>query len=126
MWMNGFVLLMVTFTPFVTALLSEYFIKEKNTALAFFGFNFFMMSVAAYSISAYVYNRRLIEPGSRALFKCFKMLYKYSIAYTFLIFFICFLSVSVAIIFYFILFIVFAYPKEFSIKLSNRNPKKTK
>src|ERR1041384_5258624 len=33
MWVNGFVLLVVTFTPFPTAILAMYFVKEPNLAL---------------------------------------------------------------------------------------------
>jgi len=124
MWVNGFVLLMVTITPFATAILSEYFAKEKHIALAIFGFNFFMMAIAAYCITAYVYNRRLINEDAKELFKRFISIYRYSIIYTFLVFFICFLSVAGAIFFYFILFIVFAYPKEFAERLYKRNRKK--
>ncbi len=124
MWVNGFVLLVVTFTPFPTAILAEYFEKETQTALAFFGFNYFMMSLAAYSICAYPYNKHLIEEDSRELFYYFKLLYGYSIIYTFLIFFVCFISVPAAIFFYCVLLIVFAFPKEFSKKLLIRKNKK--
>lgn len=126
MWVNGFVLSMVTFTPFATATLSEYFYSEPHTAIAIFGFNFFMISVAAYGLSAYVYNRHLIKNENREPFYYFKRLYQYSIFYTFIILFICFISVSAAIFFYCILFIVFAYPKEFSIKLSRMRLKKNR
>ena len=61
MWVNGFVLLMVTLTPLATAILSEYFANEGHIAIAIFGFNFFMMALAAYCISAYVYKRQLIK-----------------------------------------------------------------
>jgi uncharacterized membrane protein len=116
-WVNGLVLLMVTFTPFSTAVLSDYFFRERNTAMAVFGFNFFMISIAAYGISAYVYKRGLISIESRALFRKFVVLYRYSIFYTFLVFFVCFLSAIAAIAMYFLLFIVFAYPREFSIRI---------
>ena len=117
MWVNGFVLLMVTLTPLATAILSEYFASEGHIAMAIFGFNFFMMALAAYCISAYVYKRQLIKEDARELFKRFISIYRYSIVYTFLVFFVCLLSVAVAIFFYFILFIVFAYPKEFAERL---------
>jgi uncharacterized membrane protein len=113
MWVNGFVLLVVTFTPFPTAILAEYFEKETHTALAFFGFNYFLMALASYGICAYSYNKHLIKEDSRELFYYFKSLYGYSIGYTFLVFFVCFISIPAAIFFYCILFIVFAFPKEF-------------
>ena len=124
MWVNGFVLLVVTFTPFPTAILAGYFGKESHTALAIFGFNYFMMSLAAYSITAYAYNKHLIEKDSREIFYGYKLLYKYSIIYTFLIFLVCFISVFAAIFLCCILFIVFAYPKEFSLKLLKLKKKK--
>ncbi|MBK9733116.1 MAG: DUF1211 domain-containing protein [Chitinophagaceae bacterium] len=124
MWVNGFVLLVVTFTPFPTAVLAEYFESESNTALAFFGFNYFMMSVAAYGICAYPFNKHLIEEGSREVFNGFRLMYAYSIIYTLLTFFVCFFSVAAAIFFYCILFVVFAFPKEFSKKLMVRKNRK--
>jgi uncharacterized membrane protein len=117
MWVNAFVLLVVTFTPFPTAVLAEYFDLEKRYAMAFFGFNYVMMSAAAYNLSAYVYNKALIQETSRRPFYNFIKLYKYSIVYTLLAFFVCFISVLTAILLYCILFIVFAFPKESSIKL---------
>jgi uncharacterized membrane protein len=124
MWVNGFVLLMVTLTPLAAAILSEYFAKERHVAMAIFGFNFFMMALAAYCLSAYVYRRQLIREDDRELFKRFISIYRYSIVYTFLVFFVCLLSVAVAIFFYFILFIVFAYPKEFAERLYKRKHRK--
>jgi uncharacterized membrane protein len=126
MWVNGFVLLVVTFTPFPTAILAEYFKTDSHTAVAIFGFNYVMMSLAAYSITAYVYNKHLIDEDYREEFYGFKLMYKYSIAYTALIFFICFISVVAAIIFYCILFIVFAYPREFSARLLKLKHRKHK
>jgi len=118
-WINGFVLLVVTFTPFPTAILAEYMEKESHHALAFFGFNYVMMSVAAYCISAYIFNRLAKKTGSDLLYY-HTTLYKYSIFYTLINFFICFVSVPLAIFFYVVLFIVFAFPKEFSVMLLER------
>jgi len=124
-WINGFVLLVVTFTPLPTAVLAEYIRKESNYALAFFGFNYFMVSLAAYSISAYILKKLSSKTGPGLLYYHTK-LYKYSIFYTVFVFFICFLSVPLAIFFYMILFIVFAFPKEFSIMLRNRKLTRSK
>ncbi len=118
-WINGFVLLVITFTPLPTAVLAEYIEKESHYALAFFGFNYFMVSLAAYSISAYILKKMTRKTGRGLLFYQTR-LYKYSIFYTFFVFLVCFLSVPLAIFFYLILFIVFAFPKEFSIMLKNR------
>lgn len=124
MWANGFVLLVVTFTPFPTAILAEYFAKEGHTAMAIFGINYIMMSIAAYSLAAYMYNKSLIREESRELFYYFKKLYWYSIIYTFFIFFVCFISVAAAIFFYCILFAAFAFPKESALLILKRKQKR--
>lgn len=123
MWVNGFVLLMVTFTPFPTAILADYFAKETHTALAFYGVNYFLMSLAAYSLCAYSYNKHLIKEESRELFYYFKLLYWYSIIYTFLVFFVCFISMPAALFFYCVLFIVFAFPREFARRIMRMKTK---
>jgi uncharacterized membrane protein len=121
-WINGFVLLVVTFTPFPTAILAEYMEKESHHALAFFGFNYIMMSVAAYCISAYILNK-LAKKTDNGLLYYHTFLYKCSIFYTVAAFLICFVSVAVAVFFYLLLFIVFAFPKEFSMMLLKRKNK---
>ena len=119
-WINGFVLLVVTFTPFPTAILAEYLEEETHHALAFFGFNYVMMSIAAYAISAYILNRLVRKSGSDLLYYQ-TMLYKYSIPYSIIAFFVCFVSVPVAVFLYLILFIVFASPKRFALMLLRRD-----
>jgi hypothetical protein len=57
MWVNAFVLLVVTFTPFAIAVLAKYFDSERNRAMAFFGFDYLLMSISAYCLCAYVYKR---------------------------------------------------------------------
>ena len=123
-WVNGFVLLAVTFTPFPTAILAEYFMKEQQHAMAFFGFNYFMMSLAAYCITAYTYNKHLIKEDSRELYFIFKQLWVYCSIYTFIIFFVCFISAPLAIFFYCLMFMAFAFPKEFAMWLLKRKHKK--
>ena len=124
MWVNGFVLLVVTFTPFPTAILAEYFEKEQQAALALFGFNYFLMSLAAWCICAYPFKKHLIDEDSRDLFYYFKLLYWYSVIYTFLAFFVCFISLAAAVCCYCILFIVFAFPLEFARRLKSIKLKK--
>jgi uncharacterized membrane protein len=123
-WVNGFVLLMITFTPFPTAILAEYLGKESKFALAIFGFNYFMISVASYWICAYSYKRHLIDSEDRAFFHCVKQTYGYSILYTLIALMVCFLSIAIAIVLYIILFYVFAFPKEFATRLFKRKQRK--
>ena len=125
-WVNGFVLLMITITPLPTAILAEYIDTEGRIAIAIFGFNYFMIAVASYWICAYPYNKSLIDEDDREFFYYIKLTYGYSIFYTVLAFLVCFISIPVAIVLYLLLFYVFAFPKEFAMKLLKRKQKKIK
>jgi uncharacterized membrane protein len=125
-WVNGFVLLMVTLTPFPTAVLAEYLGTEGRFALAVFGFNYFMIAIASYWICAYPYRKSLIDENDREFFHCIKLTYAYSIIYTLIAFWVCFFSIPAAIVLYLLLFFVFAFPKEFATKLLKRKHKRIK
>jgi uncharacterized membrane protein len=123
-WVNGFVLLMITFAPFPTAILAEYLGKESRFALTIFGFNYIMISFASYFLCAYSYKKHLIDSEDRAFFHCVKLTYVYSILYTLFAFAVCFLSVPIAVILYMLLFYAFAFPKEFATRIYKRRQKK--
>lgn len=125
-WVNGFVLLMITITPLPTAILAEFLNTEGKFAIAIFGFNYFMIAIASYWICAYSYNRSLIDEEEREFFHYIKLTYGYSIFYTLLAFLVCFISIPAAIALYLLLFCVFAFPKEFAMKLLKRKQKKIK
>jgi len=112
MWINGLLLFVVTLTPFPTAVLAGYLQKESGTALAIFGFNYILISVAADSICTYAYNHHLIEEEHRKYYYSYKKIYRYAIFYTVIVFFICFVSVVIPVFLYIILFAAFAAPKK--------------
>lgn len=116
MWINGSLLFVVTLTPFPTAVLAEYFEKESQTALAIFGFNYVLISVAADRICTYVYNH-LIGEEDRAFYYSYKVIYRYGIVYTLIAFLLCFVSIIIPIILYILLFAAFSAPKELALKL---------
>jgi uncharacterized membrane protein len=117
MWINGLLLLIITFTPLPTAILAEFLDKENHIGISLFGFTYFLIASFYYMIWAYAYNNKLVEEGDDAYFKCIKLTYRYASIYTFITFWICFLSTPVAIILYGIMFLVFAFPKAFAKKL---------
>ena len=125
-WVNGFVLLMISFTPFPTAILAEYLETEGKFALGIFGFNYFMIAIASWWICAYPYNNSLIDEEDRELFRCIKLTYGYSIFCTLIAFLVCFISIPVAIILYLLLFYVFAFPKEFAKRILKRKHRKAR
>ena len=119
-WVNGFVLLMITFTPLPTAILAQYLESEGKFAFAIYGFNYFMIAIASYWLCAYSYKKNLVDNSNRQLFYYIKLTYAYSILFTLFAFFVCFIYIPAAIVLYFILFYAFAFPKEFAMKLLKR------
>jgi uncharacterized membrane protein len=117
LWVNGFLLFIVTLTPFSTAILAEYLEKESTTALAIYGFNYILISIAAYGICSYAYRHRLVGEEDRSFFYSYGLIYRYGIYYTVLAFFICFISTWIAIGLYIILFSLFASPKQLTVRL---------
>ena len=124
MWVNGFLLFMVTLTPLATAILAESIETDGKTALTIFGLNFFLIAIAAYLICKYAYDRKLVAEKSREYFRCIKKTYGISILYTLVVFIICFISPYIAIVLYIIMFAVFALPKNFANFLLSRERKK--
>jgi uncharacterized membrane protein len=124
MWVNGFLLFMVTLTPFPTAILAELINVDGRTALLIFGFNYIMIAFAAYFICRYAYNNFLVEKSSREYFYFIMQTYGYSIIYTIVVFFICMISIPAAIALYIFMFSIFALPKNFATFLFNRKRKK--
>jgi len=125
-WINGFLLFVVTLTPFPTAVLAEYLEKESAAALAIFGFNYILISVAADSICTYAYNHHLIEEKHREYYYNYKKIYRYAVFYNIVAFLLCFISVIIPVILYALLFAAFAAPKKFAstLKKIKRTKKK--
>jgi len=127
-WINGFLLFVVTLTPFPTAVLAEYLEKESRTALIVFGLNYFLISIAATMICSYAYNKNFIEEAHREFYSSFRKIYRYAIYYNLTALLLSFISIVIPIILYILLFIAFAAPKEFALRLQriklNRMKKK--
>lgn len=119
MWINGFLLFVVTLTPFPTAVLAEYLQSDSKTALAFFGFNYILISVAANSICSYAYNHHLIAEEDRPYYNSYRLIYRYSIYYTVFAFILCFIAPWISLGLYILLFIFFAAPKKLTSNLEN-------
>lgn len=119
MWVNGFLLFIITLTPFPTAILAQYLATESKLALAIFGFNYILISIAADAICSYAYNHHLIGEKDRKFYYTYKMIYRYAIFYLIIAFLLSFVSIVIPIILYVILFGAFAAPKEFASRIYN-------
>jgi TMEM175 potassium channel family protein len=119
MWLNGFLLLLVTFAPFPTAILAQYINHSASGAVPTFGFGYFLMAFAYSCLWSYAYSHDLlVRDGDRDFFLAIRTTYRYASIYNLLAFFICFLSIPLAIVLYLLMFAVFAFPKEFATRLS--------
>ena len=118
MWINGFLLMIVTFTPLPTAILADFLMNENHVGVIVFGFTYFLIASLYDRVWTYACNHKLLDANSeREYYLSIKMTYRCASIYTFIVFFICFLSTPVAIALYAIMFLVFAFPKTFALML---------
>jgi uncharacterized membrane protein len=124
LWVNGFLLFIVTLTPFSTAIFAEYLQKESTIAVAVFGVNYILISIAANGICSYAYKHHLIYEEDRSFYDSYRLIYRYAIYYTILAFLICFISTWVSICLYVILFALFAKPKKLTERIEELRRRK--
>jgi hypothetical protein len=79
-----------------------------------------MISVAAYAICRYAYNKNLVEEEKRPAYRFYPRIYGYAIVYNLVALALCFVWVVVPIAMYVLLFIVFAAPKKFASRRLSR------
>ncbi len=120
-WLNGFLLFLVTFIPFPTAVMAQYIGTQPRTAVGLFGFGYFMMAAAYYLLWAYACDHGLLDCDSDpARFRATRAIYRYATIYNLAAFLLCFVSTSVAIGMYLVMFAVFAFPGWFAERLRAR------
>jgi uncharacterized membrane protein len=125
-WINGFLLFVVTLTPFPTAVLAEYLGKESNKDLVIFGINYLLISIAATMICSYAYKHRMIEEVHRDFYRSYRMIYSYAILYILITLLLSFVSIIIPVILYIFLFIAFADPKNCTNRIRRITSKKRK
>jgi uncharacterized membrane protein len=110
--LNGLKLLVISFTPFVTAVLSKYIgTPQQSTAVTIYGFNFALMGIAMFLICAYSCMQQFVkEPLKRR--KAFKKLYAFAAILSITIFLVSFVSTPFALVLFFAMFFIFMSPKR--------------
>lgn len=77
MWINGFLLMVITFTPLPTAILAEFLDKENNIGISLFGFTYFMIATFYSIIWSYAYRHNLLEEdGDDTYFRSIRLTYR--------------------------------------------------
>jgi len=116
LFINGFKLLVVTFTPFATGLLSKYInTPEQQTAVSVYAFNFTLMGSSMFIIWLYAYKNKLMKESSTKVLKIITKFYSLAVLIPFTIFLLSFVNIWLCLALSGIMFIIFLFP-ELSIR----------
>lgn len=120
--LNGFKLLIVSFTPFATALISKYIgTANQQTAISIYALNFFLMGLAMTCLWCYAYRKGLTTGTSKENLKAVTKLYLLAPVLSGTIFIISFISILISFILFVIMFLIFVFPKHFVARLEKYN-----
>lgn len=112
MLVNGLKLLVVSFTPFVTAVLSKYInTPQQPVAVSIYAFNFLFMGFSMFLICNYA-NRKKFVHSSRDYAKGLVQLYAFAAIISFSIFLVSFASTLGALFLSCVMFFIFLFPKK--------------
>jgi uncharacterized membrane protein len=110
---NGFKLLVVTVTPFVTAILSKYIqTPQQQTAVTMYCFNFALMGIAMTGIWSYANSQGFTKASSAKVLKAITRLYIFAGSFSTLIWIVSFFSTIVCLVLSCMMFLVFLFPKR--------------
>lgn len=110
---NGFKLLVVTITPFSTALLSKHLATDwSQSAIIIYTFNFALMGSAMTGVWCYAYLNGLIKSESPEMLKAVTQLYIFASMISISIWIVSFISVPVCLFLSIVMFGIFIFPES--------------
>jgi len=125
--LNGFKLLVVSFTPFATALISKYIdTAQQQTAVSIYALNFFLMGTAMTCLWLYANKHGLTKGGLEHVLKAATQLYIFASVFSGIIFIVSFLSIPVSMVLFGLMFLIFVFPKNMVLLLMRRRVKVAK
>jgi uncharacterized membrane protein len=111
--LNGFKLLVVTFTPFATALLSKYVnTDQQETAVNVYTFNFALMGLSMFGVWLYGSRAGFLKDESRTTLRTISRYYILAAVLSFTIFILSFVNVWLCLALSGIMFIIFLFPEQ--------------
>ncbi len=111
--LNGFKLLIVSFTPFATALISQYMgTPEQKTAASLYAGNFFLMGLAMTSLWVYAYRKGLAEHPSDDTLKGATWFWIFASVISAAIFILSFISIEASLVLFGLMFLIYVFPKD--------------
>jgi uncharacterized membrane protein len=109
--LNGFKLLMVSFTPFATAVLSKYIgTPQQKIAVGIYTLNFFLMGLAMSCLWYYANRKGLTRASSSKILKANTRLYVLAPIISGFIFILSFVSVWICLFLAAIMFLIYLFP----------------
>jgi uncharacterized membrane protein len=110
---NGFKLLVVTVTPFVTAILSKYIqTPQQQMAVTIYCFNFALMGIAMAGIWGYANHQEFTKASSGKVLRAITRLYIFAGTFSTLIWIVSFFSTIACLVLSGLMFLVFLFPKR--------------
>jgi len=123
---NGLKLLVVTITPFATALLAKNIgTKWQQSAVSIYCFNFALMGCAMTGIWLYAKRSGFIKAGSDAKLRATTRLYIFASMFSTLIWLVSYISMISCLILFMMMFIIFIFPEK-AVSLQLVRPKHKK
>lgn len=119
---NGFKLLVVTATPFATAVLSKHIQTDwKMDAVNIYCFNFALMGIAMTAIWTYAYRKGFARSSSAKVLSATTQLYIFAGIFSTAIWIVSFFSITACLVLSGIMFLIFLFPKQTIAWLVNRS-----
>jgi uncharacterized membrane protein len=116
---NGFKLLVVTFTPFATALLSKYInTPQQETAVSVYAFNFTLMGFSMFGIWQYALRANLMKTEPQVPLKTIFRYYLMAGVMSTTIFILSFLNIWLCLSLSGVMFAIFLFPEQILLYVS--------
>jgi uncharacterized membrane protein len=110
---NGFKLLVVTITPFATALLSKHLQSDwRASAINIYAFNFALMGMAMSGVWYYALSQGFIRTPSKEVLSSASRLYLFSTLFPVTILIISFFNITACLILSVIMFAIYIFPEK--------------
>lgn len=118
--LNGFKLLVVSFTPFATAILSKYIgTPNQQTAISIYGLNFFLMGTAMTGIWLYATQHDLAIAPPEELHAVTRY-YIFASILSGSIFILSFINTIVCLVLFGLMFMIYVFPKNMIVSIEKR------
>jgi uncharacterized membrane protein len=110
---NGYKLLVVTITPFATALLSKHLQTEwRSSAISLYAFNFALMGLAMTAVWYYARAKGYIRMSSPAMMTAVSRLYLFSTLFPVAIWIVSFFNIIACLVLSGIMFAIYIFPEN--------------